>query len=141
MSKTEAQELKIYEVTNRNTGEKRFACGYSTQEACESKGWLIGDCYVIEQKPRTQAVPDKPPKLLYRVHCLTCPFQYAECRKPDNEDCPTRPSSPELQNWIKQAAEAHLCGHVGQELSKKDYNFGQKWVPMEQAIEELARTS
>ncbi|GAJ00789.1 unnamed protein product, partial [marine sediment metagenome] len=57
------------------------------------------------------------------------------------EECPTRPSAPELQNWLKQAAEAHLCGYVGEALTKNDYHLGQKWCPMERAIEELAHRS
>jgi len=141
MSKTKAQELKIYEVSNQDTGQKLYKAATSPTDACKQAGWKIGDCYVFQQKPRSFHVPDHDPILKVKISCCTCPFQFAECTKPASEDCPTRPSSPELQNWLKQAAESHLCGHIGESLTKTDYNLGQKWVPMEQAIEELARTS
>ncbi|MBA7563525.1 hypothetical protein ES708_05184 [subsurface metagenome] len=137
MSETEAQELKIYELTNKDTGERHLSVSTNAQDACKQAGWLIGDCYVNQQKPKRKAGGDGHSALMVKIPCLTCPFQYAECRKPATEECPTRPSAPELQNWLKQATEAHLCDYVGQELSKIDYQLGQKWLPMEQAIEEL----
>jgi len=137
MSQTEAQELKIYEITHRATGETSFQAASSAEDACKKRGWPIGDCYVNPQKPRRSLDADTPSQLVVKIPCRTCPFQYGECRKPETEDCPTRPSAPELQNWLKQAAQAHLCQYVGVELSKTDYHLGQKWLPMEKAIEEL----
>ncbi|GAH75838.1 unnamed protein product, partial [marine sediment metagenome] len=48
-----------------------------------------------------------------------------------------QPTAPELQEWLKQVTQAHLCQYYGQDLIMKDYNLGQKWVPMEKAIREL----
>ena len=137
MSETEAQELKIYELTNKNSGEKRYVVGVNQQDCCRQIGWLIGDCFIREEKPRRKARGDDHSALLYKVPCLVCPFQYAECRKPADKDCPVQPNAPDLHEWLKQAAQAHLCDYYGQELSEKDYHFNQKWIPLAQAIEEL----
>ncbi|MBA7589055.1 hypothetical protein ES708_31129 [subsurface metagenome] len=137
MNQLNDQELEIYEITNRSTGEKHFAASYSAEEACKQAGWLIGNCFVREVKPQRKARKDDHSAMLVKIPCEVCPFQYAECRKPAKEDCPTRPSAPELQNWLKQAAESHLCDYVGQELSQTDYHLNRKWLPMQQAIEEL----
>ena len=131
-------ELIVYEVTLRATGKKSYQAALTAEDAVKQAGWPIDECFVFAQNPRRQAVPDHDSILLYRIPCLTCPFQYTECRKPDTEDCPTRPTAPELQNWLKQAAEAHLCNYVGEDLSMKDYHLGQKWCPIEQALRELA---
>ncbi len=137
MSQTNDQELKIYEVTNTVTGHKRYAVGVNQQDVCRQIGWKIGDCFIRKEKPKRKARGDDHSALMVKIPCEVCPFQYAECRKPAKEDCPTRPSAPELQNWLKQAAESHLCDYVGQELSLTDYHLNQKWLPMAQAIEEL----
>lgn len=138
MSSNVESNLRIYEVSNRITGEKSYQAAKTTEDACKQTGWHIGDCFVNTQKPRHHHKDKGESELLVKIPCLTCPFQYAVCRKPATEECPTRPSAPELQNWIKQATEAHLCGYVGAELSKTDYHLGQKWLPMEQAIKELS---
>jgi len=132
-----AQELKIYEVTNRTTGERHFAVSDNAQDACKQAGWQIDGCFIVEQKPKRKTGTRGQTSLLVKISCLVCPFQYAECKRPDNGECPVRPNAPELREWLKQAAEAHLCPHQGQELSEKDYHFNQKWIPLEQAIEEL----
>ncbi|GAJ18094.1 unnamed protein product, partial [marine sediment metagenome] len=118
MSDNGNQDLKIYEVTQKLTGEKRYQAAVTTEDACKQTGWLIADCFAIPQKPRYKSIPDHEGIYLVRLPCLTCPFQYAECLKPDSEDCPTRPNAPELQEWLKQAAQAHLCTYVGQGLAK-----------------------
>ena len=137
MSETEAQELKIYEVTNKDSGEKRYVVGVNQMDCCRQLGWKIEDCFIREEKPKRKARGDNHSAMLVKIPCCTCPFQYAECRKPDTEECPTRPKAPELQEWLKQATEAHLCGYIGQHLRKNDYNLMQKWLPMEDAITEL----
>lgn len=131
-------ELAIYEITNRTTGEKSYQAAKTAEDACKLAGWLIGDCFVNPQKPRRQPGQTTDNRLLVKINCLTCPFQYAECRKPIDEECPTRPAAPELQDWLKQAAEAHLCDYTGQTLTKKDYNLAQKWCNVKDAIKELA---
>ncbi len=137
MSQTNDQELKIYEISNRDTGEKHFAASYSAEEACKQAGWLIGDCFIREEKPKRKARGDNHSALLVKVPCQVCPFQYGECKKPDTEACPTRNEAPDLLEWSKQAALAHLCPFIGEVLTKKDYQNHQKWLPMVQAIEEL----
>jgi hypothetical protein len=137
MSNNADQELKIYAVTNRDTGEKHFAASYSAEEACIQAGWLIGDCFIREEKPKRKARGDDHSALLVKIPCQVCPFQYAECKKPAEAECPVQPNAPELNEWLKQAAQAHLCDYYGQELSETDYHLNQKWLPMEKAIEEL----
>ncbi len=137
MSNNADHELKIYEVTNRDTGEKHFAASYSAEEACKQAGWLIGDCFIREEKPKRKARGDDHSALLVKIPCQVCPFQYAECKKPAEAECPVQPNAPELNEWLKQAAQAHLCDYYGQELSETDYHLNQKWLPMEKAIEEL----
>ncbi len=138
MSQNRDQDLKIYEITNRDTGIRRFEAATNAEDACKQAGWLIGNCYVNEQKPRMKPVPDHNPLALVKILCQVCPYQYAECRKPASEECPVRPNTPELGEWLKQATQAHLCDYVGQNLAKKDYQLGQKWLTIEAAIKELA---
>ena len=137
MSETNTHELKIYEVTNTVTGQKSYAVGVNQMDVCRQLGWKIGDCFIREEKPKRKARGDDHSALLVKIPCQVCPFQYAECKKPAEAECPAQPNAPELQEWLKQAAQAHLCDHYGQELSNTDYHLGQKWVPMEQAIREL----
>jgi len=137
MTTQNKEKQKLYEVTNRATGDKKYAVSDNAQDACKQHGWLIGDCFIYEQKPRRKPVPDHETTLLVKIHCQTCPYQYASCNKPDEVDCPVRPTDPTLEDWIRQAAKSHLCPHVGQTLAKIDYNLGQKWVRMAKAIEEL----
>ncbi|MBA7716105.1 hypothetical protein ES703_125168 [subsurface metagenome] len=137
MSQTEAQELKIYELTNRNTGEKHFQVNLGQPKVCSRPGWLIGDCFVREVKPQQKARKDDHSALMVKLPCQVCPFQYAECRKPADKECPVQPNAPDIQEWLKQALEARCCDYVGQGLSITDYHHNQKWLPMEQAIEEL----
>jgi len=138
MSDNGHQGLKIYVVTNKVTGQKHHSVSDNAQDACKQADWPIGDCFVVEQKPQRKAGKDEQTGLLVKIPCQVCPFQYAECKKPAESDCPVQPNAPELTEWLKQAAQAHLCDYYGQELSHTDYQLGQKWLPMEKAIEELS---
>lgn len=131
---------KIYEVTNRNTGEKRISVATNAQDACTHLGWQIGDCYVYETKPTRPKGSPITTGLLVHIPCRVCFYQYAECRLPTGQQCPCKPTSPELKEWVKQALEAHKCIHVGQSLRHKDYELQQKWLPLSQAVEELTPT-
>jgi len=131
------QHLKIYEVTHTQTGDKSYQAATNAQDACKQAGWFTGHCFIIEQQPHRKPLPHHEPLLLVKIPCFTCPFQYAECRKPESEKCPTQPSTPELHDWLKQAAQSRLCHYVGQDLTKNDYNLGQKWLKIEDAINEL----
>jgi len=137
MSTNAPTDLKIYQLTNRNTGEKSHQAATTAEDACKQAGWLIGDCFVREVKPQRKAKKDNHSALMVKIPCQVCPFQFAECRKPADKNCPTRPLAPELKEWLKQAAQAHLCEYYGQELSKNDYYLSQKWLPIDKAIEEL----
>ncbi|MBA7656318.1 hypothetical protein ES703_64242 [subsurface metagenome] len=141
MSTNGYQELKTYELTNKNTGQKRYAVGVNQQDCCRQIGWLIGDCFIVEHKPIRKAGKDEHSALLVKIPCQVCPFQYAECRKPAEAECPVRPNAPEFKEWLGQALEAHRCDYYGQELSHTDYRLSQRWLPMEQAIVELAHRS
>jgi len=137
MSETKDQELKIYELTNKDSGERHLSVSTNAEDACKQAGWIIDKCFVREVKPQRKARKDDHSAMLVKIPCQVCPFQYAECRKPAKLDCPVRPNAPELKEWMKQALEAHKCDFYGQELSQTDYHLGQKWLPMAQAIEEL----
>lgn len=139
MGETQDLELHVFEVNNKQTGEKSFQVASNAQDACKQAGWLIGDCYVNPQRPHHKTGLDGRTIQLATIPCITCPFQYGECKKPDDVDCPVRPQAPELKEWLKQAAEAHICPYQGQELTKKDHDLGRKTIPMEQAILELTR--
>ncbi len=131
------QELKIYEITHRDTGEVSYQPARTAEEACKQAGLTIGDCNVRPTDPRYRHHRKGEPTLLVKIPCETCHYQYAECKKPAEADCPTRSQLPELVDWLKQAAKAHLCTHQGEGLTKEDYQKRQKWVPIEDAIREL----
>jgi len=137
MSEKNGENLSIYEITNRTTGSKHFVADTNAQAACEQLGWLIGDCYVNLQKPQSHWTKEAGVLRLVKIPCRICPLQYAECTKPLQLVCPIRPSSPELQSWLKQAAKARLCPYVGVSLSKKDHEKAQKWVKKDTAVKEL----
>ncbi|GAH51712.1 unnamed protein product, partial [marine sediment metagenome] len=130
MSNNGDAELTIYDITNRTSGETSCQAAKNAMDACTQAGWLIGDCYVTAQKPRYKSVPDHETVVLVKIPCQVCPFQYAECKKPADVECPARPNAPELNEWLAQAAEAHLCDYYGEELEKTDYHLGQKWLPI-----------
>ena len=131
------EDLKIYELVLRASGIKLYQPATTEQEALNLTGVVIDDCFIVEQKPRRQSVPHHAPLVLVRIPCHVCPFQYGECKKPPADPCPVQPNAPELQEWLKQAAQAHLCDYYGQELNKTDYQEKRKWLPIEQAISEL----
>ena len=137
MSINQDQELKIYELTNKNNGEKSYQAATTAEDACKQAGWLIDDCYVNPQNWQYHHNSKAGSQLRYKIPCQVCPFQYAECLRPADNECLVRPNAPELKQWLAQASEAHLCDYAGQELSEKDYHLNQKWIPLEQAIEEL----
>lgn len=137
MSDNGSTELKIYVVTHKLTGEKRYEPATNAEDACKQTGWLIADCFAVEDKPQRKPRRDDHSAMLIKIPCETCPYQYGECRKPADTGCPVRPDTPELKRWLKQAAQAHLCQYVGEKLAKKDYQLKQKWVTLEEAISEL----
>ena len=135
--KHQGKHLKIYELTNKATGQKHVLASNNPQEACHQVGLLIGDCYFTERKPKRLQKGYGHPVLLINIPCRLCPFQYAECRKPVTDDCPHRPDSLDLNFWLQQASKLDRCEYYGQTLEKHDYELGQKWLPVNKAIEEL----
>lgn len=45
-----ADKLKRYDIRNRSLKQSGLVYATSAQEACESLGWMIGDCLVKEMK-------------------------------------------------------------------------------------------
>lgn len=135
-SQSEAPQC-IYDVTHRDTGEKRSTAALNSQDACIKVGWSTSDCFVVEQKPTRKLSQHHKYLPLYHVPCLVCPFQCGECNKPANEKCPVNPCAPDLKQWLIQASEAHLCPYQGNELDRKDHVLKQKWVPLEEALKIL----
>ncbi|MBA7556532.1 hypothetical protein ES705_49244 [subsurface metagenome] len=131
-------ELKLYEVTHRLTGEQHFAVSGNAQDACLQAGWLIGDCYVVEQKPLTKYGKHDRATLLVKIPCHVCPYQYAECAKPDDAECPIRPDTTDPGRWQKEVSKARSCPHTGEELGKRNYDRRLKITTLEAAILELS---
>lgn len=138
MNTPEADQLKLYEVTHRATGERHFAVAYNAQDACSQSGWLIGDCYVIEQKPLSKYNKHDRAILLVKIPCQVCPYHYAECTKPTDAECPIRPDTTDPGQWRKEISKVLICPHIGDDLGKRDYNNRLKRTPLEQAIVELS---
>lgn len=131
-------ELQIYEVTHRESGVKSYQPATNAEDACKQAGWLIGDCFVVAQAPQRPKKAYNTVGLLVHLPCSVCPYQYAECTKPDNEVCPHQPDSPELSQWLKQVSHAPSCPYKGIDLTASDYRLGQKWLPLADAISELS---
>jgi len=139
MSDNGDQQLKIYKVYNRDTGETHHSLATNAQDACKLAEWQIGDCFVSEVKEQRGHGKAGDPTLKVKIPCEVCLYQYAECRKPFRELCPCRPESPDVNEWKRQAILAHLCDFVGQDLKIRDYNLRQKWCSLDKAIRELKR--
>ncbi len=138
MNNPEAQELKLYEVMNKNTGERHFAVSYNAQDACLQAGWLIGDCYVVEQKPLAKYHKKQLTRLLVKIPCRVCPYVFTDCNKPDNTDCPVRLDTQDLNEWLKETSKASICLYTGEHLSNRDYQIRLKTTTLAQAIKELS---
>ncbi|MBA7688941.1 hypothetical protein ES703_97430 [subsurface metagenome] len=133
-----SDELQIYEVLNTDTGMKSYQAATNAEDACTQAGWQREACYVVAQTPRRPRTAENKPGLLVHLPSNVCPYQYAECTKPENEVCPHRPDSPELSQWLKQVGHATTCPHKGIDLAASDYRLGQKWLPLTEAITELS---
>lgn len=138
MNTTEAKEQKLYEITHRATGERHYAVSDNAQDACLQAGWPIGDCYVAEQKPLYKYDKHERAILLVKIPCQVCPYHYAECIKPDAAECPIRPETPDLEQWLKQVSAARICQHKGEPLGIRDYQKHLKRVPLAEAMKELS---
>lgn len=128
MSQNNDTELKIYEFTNKTTGKKHFSMSDNAQDACKQAGWLIDDCLVREIYAELKASDKDPLQTMIATPCQVCPYQYAECTKLTQDECPVRHDTPTLAEWLKNVATAHLCKHTGQELTQKDYYQRRKWT-------------
>ena len=131
-------DLKLYEVNHRTTGERHYAVSDNAQDACLQAGWAIGDCYVVEQKPLTKYGKHERAILLVLIPCRVCPYQYAECTKPDDADCPIRPETPDPIQWKKEISKARSCPHTGEDLGKGNYQKRLKRLSLEDAVKELS---
>lgn len=131
------QELKLYEVTNRNTGEKHYTIDSNAQDACLQAGWLIADCYIIEQQPIRKYDKHQRSTLLVKIPCHICSYQLTECNKPNDTDCPIQPQTSDLHQWLDEIAKSRLCHYVGHHLAPHDYQTWLKRVSLDEAIKEL----
>jgi len=138
MNTPEAKELKLYQITNTNTGERHFAVSDNAQDACLQAGWPIGDCYVVEQKPLAKYDKKERIRLMVKIPCQVCPHQLYDCNKPDNAECPVRLDTQDLNEWLKETSKAYLCLWSGEYLGKRDYQNRLKTTTLEQAIKELS---
>ncbi|MBA7642051.1 hypothetical protein ES703_49737 [subsurface metagenome] len=138
MNNPEAQELKLYEVTHRATGQRHYAIDYNAQDACLQTGCQIGDCYVVEQKPLIKYDKKQRTRLLVKIPCHVCPYVSSDCNKPDNADCPVRLDTQDLDEWLKETSKASICLYTGQHLTDRDYQNRLKTTTLEQAIAELS---
>jgi len=138
MNTPEAHELKLYEVLHRLTGEKHFAVSDNAQDACLQAGWLIGDCYVVEQKPLAKYDKKERIRLLVKIPCHVCPYYYAECAMPADAECPIRPETTDPGQWTNEISKARSCPHMGEEIGKRNYDRRLKRTTLEQAILELS---
>jgi len=128
---------KLFEVTNKTTGEQYYAVTDNPDDACQQAGWPVADCFVYEQTPRPRHEGNRKPQYYVKIPCQTCPYQYAECLKPEYTDCPIRQTDTDFNTWRKRALQAHLCNFTGHTLTKTDYQKGQKLVKLSVAITEL----
>ena len=137
MQDRETSQLQLIKVIHKETGEIWLTVARDAQDACTQAGWLVDNCYVTPQSPTYRQGHHQPSDWYVKLPCQVCPFQYTACNKPAGQVCPVSPQAPELQEWLKQAAAAHICSHQGQPLMKADHQNAQKWVTMEEAISEL----
>jgi len=138
MSENERKREHIYQVTHRETGEKRIVASFDTHSACSGLGWMVGDCHVVEMQGEKHRVAGDWEPLCIRVPCNTCPFQWAECKLLPGSKCPCSINTPDQMEWLIQVTKSHLCSHAGIALTRNDYYLHQKWLPMELALQELA---
>jgi hypothetical protein len=137
MGDLEKDTRKIYHVWNRVTGQHRYQVATNAQDACAKQGWMIGDCYIVPVTPRYTKVDNGTPDLLYQVPCRTCSYQYAICKRPYGAPCQLSGELPTYDAWLRRAVEAHQCPHVGDSLSKEDYERGITWLPFDLALAAL----
>lgn len=138
MNNSDSTPKKIYQVTHRESGEKRYIASSAAQNACAGLGWLIGDCHIYEVEPQLHNIQSFKTTLCIKVPCGVCSFQWAECQLSPGYECPCSPTTPDVQEWARQVVKAHLCTHVGVSLLRKDYYLHQKWLPLEEAVKELS---
>lgn len=137
MEENSSQRQKLYQITNRDTGEERTVVSDNAQDACSSLGWLTGDCHFMLVRGHFKAGKDGEGQLLFEVPCEVCNFQWASCDRPLGQPCPCSIENPDLGKWLLNVTMAHLCEFVGQDLDKKDHQIHQKWVTLDQAVKEL----
>lgn len=137
MSELREARKGIYQVTHRTTGEKRLTVASSAPHACSNFQWMVSDCYVTLYTTREGKYRNELRFDLVAVPCETCPYQYAECRKPESADCSVRNDVPDLHKWFQKVTLAHLCDFVGEDIDKSHHSLRHKLIPFEEAVKEL----
>lgn len=137
MSEETRDTTKLYEVTNRDTGDKCLAVATNAQDACALLGWMIGDCFVTLYRTVSGQYHGESRFDLVAVPCEVCPYQWAACEKPDGTKCPVTSDVPDLNEWLKKISLAHLCAFVGEDMLKNHHRLHRNLIPFEEAIKEL----
>ena len=137
MAEKKAETRSIYTITHRELGIVQNVAAPDAQTACQRLGWEIGDCHVFKQEPAWHHSPGRKSAFMVKVPCRVCTWQYASCSRRKEEVCPVQVNAQEVTEWLKQTCQAHLCKHVGAELTRKDYDLRQIWLPLPQAIQQL----
>lgn len=137
MSEEMRDKPVLYQATNRTTGEKRLVVATSTEDALALLGWEEGDCYIGFCHTLAGEYHNKRRYDLVAVPCKTCPYQYAECGKPEGIECPVTSDVPDLNKWLQKISLAHLCEFVGEDIDAIYHHLRQKLIPFEEALKEL----
>lgn len=137
MRKLTIETRSLYRITHRERGSVHLVPAETAQDACGSLGWLIGECHIIEVPKQRHPTRLNDPGVYVKLECATCPYQRAECIKPANLTCPVRSDVPDIAEWIDKVLQAHLCDHVGVDLTINDYQGHRKWLTLAEALKEL----
>ena len=134
MAQKKEATKSIYRLTHLTSGKVAHIPATNPKKACTLVGWQMEDCHVLKLEPSW--LPDGTHHSGFKVllPCRLCPFQWAECLRGEDANCPIITNAPDFHEWLKQATQAHLCPHVGGALLRFDYKLHQKPYTVEEAI-------
>lgn len=130
--------VRFYRITNTDNGETKYTAQESGQAACDYLGWPVSVCFVSELETMNRIGTTSKPTTYVKIPCEVCPYQYATCEKPSEENCPTRRDVPDWREWLKVVASAHLCPHVGKVMVISDHRLHLRWVKTKDALRILS---
>jgi len=129
---TENKPLKAYRVTHREELKAKTVLAGTPEEAAKLAGYLIDDCHVEETEKYDRYLKGHGSQIMIKLSIRICPFQDAVCQLQDDLECPNRPDAPDITSWVKQATKAHLCEHVGDEITRKEWLGRYKWAKIDE---------